>query len=217
MKKSERLFHIVNLLRNNQKLKAEDLADECEVTPRQIYRDINDLSALSVPVYFESDGYKLSSNTFMPSLNFTFDEILALKIGLSHPALRSIGILQDSIKMANAKINNSIGKEIKNEMDKVGSKIKGYSDSPNVKQINSSVFSALEKGISKQIKVQIEYESLKKHMTKRIVDPYRMSYYQDSWYLICFCNNRNEVRIFKLSRIIKASVTDKEFIIPGCF
>lgn len=60
MRRADRLFQIVQILRNKRLVTAQELADRLEVSPRTIYRDIQDLSLSGVPVEGEvSVGYHL--------------------------------------------------------------------------------------------------------------------------------------------------------------
>lgn len=65
MSKTDRLLFILNLIRSRRNLKARDLAKECEVSERTIYRDIMDLSSANIPIYFD-DGYKFLTDAFLP-------------------------------------------------------------------------------------------------------------------------------------------------------
>ena len=78
MAKYDRLLYILNLLRSRKNLNARNIAEECGVTERSIYRDILSLSEANVPIYYDC-GYKLASDNFLPPLNFDFDEYQFLK------------------------------------------------------------------------------------------------------------------------------------------
>ncbi|MEE8577240.1 MAG: HTH domain-containing protein, partial [candidate division Zixibacteria bacterium] len=62
MTKSERLLHLIELLRRNQPMSLSELCAACRVSQRTMYRDIQSLSRLNVPVYFK-DGYCLRDGT----------------------------------------------------------------------------------------------------------------------------------------------------------
>jgi predicted DNA-binding transcriptional regulator YafY len=101
MAKLDRLLLILNLLRSRRTLSATDLADECEVSERTIYRDIHSLSRARVPIHFDG-GYKIvSDETFLPTLNFTIDEFLSLYVGLSSYPVQSVGCFKRSAKQMN--------------------------------------------------------------------------------------------------------------------
>lgn len=54
MRKADRLFQLVNLIRTHQPITAERLAERIGVSVRTIYRYIDDLSISGIPVYGES-------------------------------------------------------------------------------------------------------------------------------------------------------------------
>ena len=85
MRKSERLFQLVNLLRGRRTaITAEQLSDAMEVSVRTIYRDIQALSLSGVPVDGEAGiGYMLRAGYQLPPLMFDFDEMQALLLGAS--------------------------------------------------------------------------------------------------------------------------------------
>ena len=61
MRRADRLFQIVQLLRLKKTAMARELASELEVHPRTLYRDIQDLVASGVPIEGEAGvGYRLA-------------------------------------------------------------------------------------------------------------------------------------------------------------
>ncbi len=105
---------ILNLIRARKNLSAKDLARECGVSERTIFRDINAISEANVPIYYDN-GYKFLTNAFLPPLNLSLDEHLALFVGLntenpnSHAALKSAG------KTALAKIESLLPETIRDD------------------------------------------------------------------------------------------------------
>jgi len=83
MRRADRLFQIVQLLRHRRVVTARALADELEVSERTIYRDIRDLMASGVPVEGEAGvGYILRGGYDLPPLMFNKQEIEALVLGV---------------------------------------------------------------------------------------------------------------------------------------
>ena len=90
MPKQDRLLYILNLLRARKNLNATQLAEECGVTERSIYRDILAISEANIPIYYDN-GYKLATENFLPPLNFSFEEYSCLKIALESSPLIDTG------------------------------------------------------------------------------------------------------------------------------
>ena len=66
--KTERLLFILNIFRVRKSAKIDDLAGECNVSRRTIYRDLQALIAMDIPIYC-NDGYNLVDEISLPPLN----------------------------------------------------------------------------------------------------------------------------------------------------
>jgi predicted DNA-binding transcriptional regulator YafY len=62
------------LLRKGRALSVAELANECGVSERTVYRDIDTISRANYPVFYDK-GYKLLSTAVMPPVRFTDDEL----------------------------------------------------------------------------------------------------------------------------------------------
>lgn len=83
MRKAERLFQLVNLIRAHQPITAEQLAQRIGVSVRSIYRYIDDLSLSGIPLYGEPGrGYALQADFELAPLTLSQDEIAALMLGV---------------------------------------------------------------------------------------------------------------------------------------
>jgi predicted DNA-binding transcriptional regulator YafY len=215
MSKYDRLLHVLNLLRARQGLKASDLARECEVSERTIYRDVIALSSGNVPIYFDN-GYRLLSDAFLPPLNFTFEDYLLLKMSLSSSVLMENSPLRKQAKSVLAKIEANLSPTLKKDIDKIEEplkiSIKSNSDFSKI----SLIFKLIEQCVLNKKSLEIEYESLETGLTQRQIDPYSLIFRGHAWYLVGFCHLRNQMRIFRLNRIKKVTILDKSFEIkPG--
>jgi predicted DNA-binding transcriptional regulator YafY len=66
--------------------------------------------------------------------------------------------------------------------------------------------------------IEINYYSMShKKESVRKVDPYRIWFFNGTFYLIAYCHQRKETRIFALDRIKSVSITDENFIVPDDF
>lgn len=81
MRRADRLFQIVQILRRRRLTTARHLAECLAISERTVYRDIRDLSASGVPIEGEAGvGYRLRGFD-LPPLMFTREEVEALVLG----------------------------------------------------------------------------------------------------------------------------------------
>src|SRR3984885_14068838 len=82
MRRADRLFRIVQLLRSGRLQTARHLAEKLQVSHRPIYRDVQDLQLSGVPITGEAGvGYTLRRDFDIPPLMFDREEITALVLG----------------------------------------------------------------------------------------------------------------------------------------
>ena len=83
MRRADRLMQIIQILRREaQPVTAGQIAEELEVTPRTIYRDMVSLQANNVPAIGEAGvGYVLGQGFDLPPLMFSASELEALMLG----------------------------------------------------------------------------------------------------------------------------------------
>lgn len=86
MQRFDRILGILLFLRSGQSISASELARHFEVSPRTVYRDLETLSSLGVPLYAErgrEGGFQLLEGYFLPPLMFSRSEAIALLLGVS--------------------------------------------------------------------------------------------------------------------------------------
>ncbi len=106
MRRADRLFQIIQILRRTtQPVTAATLAQELEVSPRTVYRDMADLIGQRVPIQGEAGlGYVLGEAFDMPPLMLTPDEIEAAVLGAQWVAGRGEPVLAAAARDLIAKI-----------------------------------------------------------------------------------------------------------------
>jgi len=75
-----RLLDILMLVRSNEGWNGDRLAEHFHTTKRNIYRDLDVLRKTGIPIDYddESKSYRVRRDFFMPPIDLTLDEALAL-------------------------------------------------------------------------------------------------------------------------------------------
>jgi predicted DNA-binding transcriptional regulator YafY len=86
MNRLDRALGILLLLRGGNTLSAAELSQRFEVSTRTIYRDVEMLCSVGVPIYAEmgrSGGFRLVEGYFLPPVMFSVGEAVSLLLGLT--------------------------------------------------------------------------------------------------------------------------------------
>ena len=76
----------------------------------------------------------------------------------------------------------------------------------------------LEQALASKHSVKILYrKSGENQLNERLIDPYRIIYWNNKWYVIGFCHLRSDVRSFRVDRIESLMLTENKFNRPEDF
>jgi predicted DNA-binding transcriptional regulator YafY len=133
MQRFDRILGILLFLRSKQSVSSSKLARHFEVSVRTIYRDLDTLSTLGVPLYTErgrQGGVRLLQGYFLPPLMFTQSEAIALLLGLTlQRSLRAVPFPTE-IDMAEKKLLAALPETLRSLLTKA-EKLVGFEKTPN--------------------------------------------------------------------------------------
>src|SRR5271167_548410 len=127
MRRADRLFRIVRILRGGRLQTARMLAQKLEVSERTIYRDVSDLQLSGTPIEGEAGvGYTLRRDFDLPPLMFTRSELTALVLGAR--LVRAWGGAENVIgaNQALQRIEAVLPDELRNDLDSILLYAPGY-------------------------------------------------------------------------------------------
>jgi predicted DNA-binding transcriptional regulator YafY len=204
MGKLDRLLLILNLLRSRSALSASDLAGECEVSERTIYRDIHTLSEARIPIRFDG-GYKIvTDEAFLPTLNFTIDEFLSLYVGLSSCPIQSVGCFKKSAQRALAKLESSVPEEIKADYEKAKKYVRFQPERDCPNHGADLMFELLRQAMWPEKKIKLH--CLSPHSSEVVeITPKSLLYKRGRWHLVGLA--QNQIRYFQLDNIRSISLS----------
>ena len=202
--KINRLIEIITILLNRQTITARELADRFGVSVRTIYRDVDVLSSAGVPIYTDQgkgggisllEGYTL--NKTLLSKSESDGLILALKAMGATDYPEADAILE--------KIGSVFKRNIAHDWIEVD--FESWSSKVN----EDNKFSKIRDAIINSLVINFDYFNGNGVKSNRNAEPVKLIFNAYTWYLIAYCHNRNEHRMFRLSRIKNVRLTDKHF------
>lgn len=213
MRRADRLFDIIQILRRRKLVRAHDLADELEVSERTIYRDISDLMASGVPIEGEAGiGYVLRKGFDLPPLMFDEQEIEALVLGARIVESWADEELAEAAANVLAKVETVIPERLKRHMAETAL----LAPSDHFSEPLSFDLRELRVAVREHKKINFAYQDAEDQKTNRTVRPLGLSYYGPIWLLISWCELRTDFRSFRLDRIHELKTLEDIFHLePG--
>ena len=195
-----RLFEIIYILLDKKKITARELADHFGVSRQTISRDIDVLSVSGIPIYTErgkGGGISLLPDFVLNKSILTEkeqSEILSALQGLSNiRASETEHILKKLSTIFKSTPTNWL------EVD-----YSGWNHENDF--FNDFKQAILERHI-------IEFDYYNSHGKKAFyrIEPMQVWFKSKAWYLKGFCLSRQEIRLYKVSRIKNLIVTDERY------
>jgi len=205
-------------------MRAEDLAAIYETSVRTIYRDIQALSESGVPVVGAPGvGYSLVDGYFLPPVNFTEEEAVAMLIGTDFIQQKFDAAIGDKAKSAQRKIESILPVHVREEVSRIRSTMKliaahvGNSGNEEV-----AFLETLRRALLERKKVRFHYQKKMEEAdgnrkSTRVVAPYGLVLVHGSWALVAHCDLRHDIRHFRLSRMKGLTLLEESYTLPDNF
>jgi predicted DNA-binding transcriptional regulator YafY len=208
MRRADRLFHLVQLIRGRRLTTASFLATRLEVSERTIYRDIADLQHQGVPIEGEAGlGYRLGSGFDLPPLMFTQDEAKALVAAVRLAQAWLDPALADSAQDALGKILSVLPVAARAAAESLAL----YAPPVGLEPAAQQTLQALREAAQARCKLHISYRDLSEQTSERTLRPLGCFYWGKVWTLAAWCEQRQDFRSFRVDRISHVRRLDERF------
>lgn len=207
MRRADRLFQIVQILRNKRLVTAKALAERLAVSERTIYRDIQDLSLSGVPVEGEAGvGYRLRHTLDIPPIMFNAEEIEALVIGARMVKTWGGSELGQSAQSVLDKIIAVIPTELKHHIE--DSLL--FSLRFGKREDIDHTLDICRKAATQKHFLQLNYRRADGETSQRRIRPLGLYFWGNVWTLVGWCELRSDFRHFRLDRMQSIALVEEE-------
>ena len=201
MRRADRLFHIVQLIRGRRLTTAAFLAERLEVSERTVYRDVADLQHQGVPIEGEAGvGYRLGAGFELPPLMLTQNEAKSLVA---------------AVRLAQAWLDTALARDAENALGKILSvlplakraaaeSLALYAPLISIGMLSQQTSQTLQtsrEAVHAQRTLSFSYSDLAGRQSKRVVRPLGCFFWGKVWTLAAWCESRQEFRNFRVDRI----------------
>jgi predicted DNA-binding transcriptional regulator YafY len=211
MRRADRLFQIVQILRHRRLTTARHLAERLGISERTVYRDIRELIASGVPVEGEAGvGYRLKGFD-LPPLMFTREEVEALVLGARIVQSWTDPELARAAAEAIAKIEAVLPGDRSHLVR--GTLL--FAPAEHFRVEISVDLAVLRQAVRECRRLRFWYTNAAGVASERSVRSLALSFYGPIWLLVGWCELREAFRTFRLDRMRDLEVLESVPPEPG--
>ena len=215
-----RLLQIDEEIRSGKFPNATSLSKKIEVSSRTIQRDIEYMRDMyNAPIEFDAykNGYYYTEeNFYIKSVPLSEGELFSVALFDQLLEQYRNTPLENDLRSVFKKIEMSLPNKITLDSSFLQNQITFIPDQMGT--INSENFSKVFSALKNRHVLDFEYRPLQKTtwMTRRI-NPLHAVCQKGNWYVMGFCHDKKDIRVFNFSRMQNVTESKEEFDIPEDF
>ena len=201
--KIDRLIGILSILLQKDKITTQELANKFEVSRRTILRDIDALSVADIPIISEKGqggGISIMEDYKVDRTVLSSEDMKAILTGLQ--SLDSVSGTNRYLQlMEKISIDGSAAINVDNHI---------IIDLSNWdKSAVSDKIELIKAAMEQNLKIAFNYFS-QNGERRRMIEPYHLVFQWSDWYVWGYCAQREDYRMFKLTRMTELTLTDEK-------
>jgi predicted DNA-binding transcriptional regulator YafY len=214
-----RVLTVLELLQSRSRLSGAELAERLEVDRRTVRRYVSTLQDLGVPVESEAGrygGYRLRPGYKLPPMMFTEEEALALILGLLLSRGVGFGNAVPAVEGALAKLDRVLPDRLRGRVQAVQGALAFTQMRNPTRLADPATLLTLSAAADQNHRVWMRYRGAADE-TERDIDPYGVVHHRGRWYVVGWCHLREDVRMFRLDRVLALEPREDIFARPFDF
>ncbi len=217
-----RLLEILTLIKSGAATTPAELASACGVAVRTIYRDLQQLEGAGFPIPFNTAAgrYEVKADRFLPPVQLTPDEALAISVLCGEIARREqipfTGAAWGGLTKLMAALPAGLRDEVSAAADAVYIRTARAAPGDGF----TGVYEQVREAMARRCSLVCRYESLNPESAgaeEFDFDPYALFFSVRAWYVVGMHHGRGAVRTLKINRFSKVSITGRPYTIPDGF
>ena len=216
IKRTSRILQTIHLIAlRPRRYRAKDLAHHFEIGERMIKKDLQIVRhGLRLSLRPSSEGYYFAETPQLPSVAYSFTEALAL--------VQAVQVSRQVTGISSSDLAAAVARLIALFPPEFSSFLQRLSHRPRItveRKHRQEMLQLINRSLLEGCKLEIVYRTARREgaVTRRVVHPYHIMSYVRSWQLIAYCENRQDVIMFKVDRIQKATLLDENYAIADGF
>lgn len=218
-----RLHDVIRILEARYGATVDELAEECGVTRRTVYRDLEAIRDAGYPLTAEpeADGRTLyrfiTGFKRLPPITFSLEELMTLYLCRGQLGFLKGTPFQDDLDAIFARIHSSLPPRSVAHLQRIAEtaspKFQGERDYAAQKELLKD----LRRALLYQFRLNLTYTPARRATQNYRFDPYTLLFYEGALYLGGYAHNRQALRLFLVDRIEQATLLEERFEVPEAF
>ncbi len=207
-----RLLGLIHRIAAEPGLTNKQLADATGRSARTIFRDLEELQNVGIPLY-NDNGYRFAADAFLPAFNLQPGEVFALVLGVRLLEAQDSDELGDNARRALEKLTRATPEPKRQHLGEIRGALHVAEPSEDT---GISMLLELQAVIGNGKQIRILYQGVKDSSAQwRTVDPMGLFGFRQVWYLRVFDLLRSDHRSFRLSRILDWEALESDVSQPA--
>ncbi|MEF3047530.1 helix-turn-helix transcriptional regulator [Pseudotabrizicola sp. L79] len=206
MRRTDRLFDLIQILRDGRLHRAGEMAEKLGVSVRTIWRDMSTLMASGLPVEGERGvGYILRAPITLPPMILTGAELEALRLGVRLVAEGEDPGLSRAARLLATKIASVTPAPPEGDEDDL------FLFTGQEAKRAAPHLPAIRKAVRQKERLTITYIDHDGRETHRDIRPLQLEFWGKVWTLAAWCEARGDFRAFRVDRIVALDETGEPY------
>jgi predicted DNA-binding transcriptional regulator YafY len=216
---SMRVLAVLELMQAHETVTNTQLAKKLEVSPRSVQRYIVRLQDMGIPIEGKrgvGGHYRLKAGHRLPPLMFSSEEALTLVLGLhalQHLGLNALAPMTETVK---AKLQRVMPHPTREHIQALEQAVQ-IGASPWVVGTDFEQLQSLLQAVRQHRVIQFTYTDNNKTISTRTARPSHAIHLDGRWYVVAWCELRQDTRVFRLDRVRHLSLLETTFVPPAPF
>lgn len=209
MPRSDRLFDILQILRDGRLHRAQDMADRLGVSVRTVYRDMDRLTERGLPVEgTPGSGYRVQPLIALPPLSLTPAELEVLQLGLAIVAEAADAELRTAAAALADKIDAALPEDPAPGPDMLRGPAPPFASAAR----GLSHMATLRAAIKGRQKLALTHFDRCGQIRQRVIRPLHLDYFGRIWTLTAWCELGSDFRVFRVDLVETATALPEFFV-----
>ncbi len=218
-----RLHDVIRLLEARYGATVDDLAEECAVTRRTVYRDLAAIAEAGYPLVPERQGdgrvvYRfLTGFKHLPPITFSLQELMTLSLCRGQLGFLQGTPFQEDLDAIFGRIRSSLPPRSVAHLERIAEVMAPRFQGVHDYRSQHDLLALLREALLFQYRVRLSYTPARRAPETYLFDPYTLLFTQGALYLGGYAHNRQALRLFLVDRVQGVELTRERFEVPEDF